>query len=260
MPPLKPASELVSAPDQGRRYVGERPVRLGDVDVGARMRFDAVARFLQDVATDDATEAGLDGSYGWLVRRSLVDVTRSPRLGEELELTTFCSGFGRSWAERRTSIRGSARAEVEAVSLWVSIDPATGRPTALDDHFHSVYGTAAGGRRVGPRLALDRPPVDAVDRGRWPIRSVDVDPYRHANNAAQWAAVEEMLGLDVDRRGVAEIEFLAPIDPDADLHLLFAADAPEPAQNGWLVAAEQTVHTAFRFRPARSPSNRPSAR
>jgi acyl-ACP thioesterase len=259
MPPsLQPASELVRVPDEGRRFVGERLVRLGDVDVQARMRFDAIARFLQDVATDDATEADLDGSYGWLVRRSLVDVTRPPRLGEELQLTTFCSGFGRSWAERRTSIRGSARAEIEAVSLWVSIDPTTGRPTKLDDRFHSVYGTAAGGRRVGPRLALARPPEDAVERGPWPIRSVDVDPYRHANNAAQWAAVEEMLGLDADRRGVAEIEFLAPIDPDVDVRLVSAT--AEPVQSGWLVGADTTVHTAFRFRSARSLSNRRSAR
>ena len=254
---LPPAAEQVPAVDGGRTFVAERLVRLGDVDSMARMRFDALARHFQDIATDDATDAGLDGGQGWLVRRTMVDTMKSPRLGERLELTTYCSGFGRSWAERRTSARGSLGAHVEAVSLWVSIDPTSGRPTMLGDKFHAVYRTAAGGRRVGPRLALPRDPGVAASRSVWPIRVVDIDPYRHANNAAQWAAVEEMLGLDADRRGRAEIEFVAPIDPADHLRLALDPVGPGLSRAGWLVEAgenEVESRTAFRFTPG--PSRR----
>ena len=58
--------------------------RLGDVDPAGALRFDAVARYLQDVATDDAADAELSPTAGWLVRRSLVVVERPAALGEEL--------------------------------------------------------------------------------------------------------------------------------------------------------------------------------
>ena len=228
------------------------------MDSTARMRFDAIARHLQDIATDDAADAGLGATQGWLVRRTMIDTSTSPRLGERLEVTTFCSGVGRSWAERRTSMRGSLGAHVEAVSLWVSIDAASGRPMRLDDSFHSVYGTAAGGRRVGPRLALPRPSSAAPPGSAWAIRVVDIDPYRHANNAAQWAAVEQMLALDADRRGRAEIEFIAPIEPGDDLRLVLDPPDPDLSETGWLVEQGQQdadVRTAFRFTPRLSRRN-----
>ena len=252
---LPPAAEQVAPVDGGRTFVGERLVRLGDVDALARMRFDAIARHLQDIATDDATDAGLTSTQGWLVRRTMIDTSKSPRLGERLELTTFCSGVGRSWAERRTSISGSLGAEIEAVSLWVSIDNASGRPVGLDDRFHSVYRSSTDGRRVSPRLAIPRPSEAETEGVGWPIRIVDIDPYRHANNAAQWAAVEQMLGLDTDRRGRAEIEFLAPIDPAADIRLALGHAGTGSPQTGWLVETSNenvVVHTAFRFTPQAS--------
>ena len=66
-------------------------------------------------------------------------------LDETLELSTFCGGTGRSWAERRTSIAGDRGASIEAVSLWIRVDPTTGRPVGLGDDFVSAYGEAARG-------------------------------------------------------------------------------------------------------------------
>ena len=159
MAAIAPASELLPVPGTGRRFTARRRVRLGDVDRHGRMRLDAIARHLQDVASDDAADSGLDG--GWVVRRTLIVAARPAVLGEDLHLTTFCTGTGRSWAERRTSIVGDAGRAVEAVSLWVHVDPATGRPLALGEAFHARYGEAAGERRVSTRLALPGPPPDA---------------------------------------------------------------------------------------------------
>ena len=107
-----PASELVDLPQVGRVVTRTRPVRLGDVDARARLRFDAVARYLQDTATDDATDAELDDAFGWVVRRTMIQVRRAAGLDEQLELSTFCAGTGRSWAERRTSIAGERGAAI----------------------------------------------------------------------------------------------------------------------------------------------------
>ena len=52
-----PATELPERPATGRVVVRTRPVRLGDVDERGRLRLDATARYLQDIATDDVNDA-----------------------------------------------------------------------------------------------------------------------------------------------------------------------------------------------------------
>ena len=240
-----PASELVERPDVGRVFTGRRPVRLGDVDARARLRLDAIARYLQDIATDDASDAQLDDAFGWVVRRTMIDVRRAAGLDEQLELATFCAGTGRSWAERRTTIRGERGASIEATSLWIRVDPASGRPTALGADFHSVYGTTANGRRVSSRLQLPGPPADAA-RQPWIVRRVDIDPLGHVNNAAQWAIVEETMPVDRSRRGVAELEHLAPVDGSGELR---TSDGAHGERWSWLTVGDTTL-TAARWTPA----------
>jgi hypothetical protein len=96
------ASELFDPPAVGRRFHAERKVRLGDVDPSGQLRLDATARYLQDIASDDAVDAELDGAWGWVVRRSMFDVRQPAVLDEVVAVTTYCTGLGRSWAERTT--------------------------------------------------------------------------------------------------------------------------------------------------------------
>jgi acyl-ACP thioesterase len=244
-----PASVFVDRPAVGRIVSRTRPVRLGDVDARARLRLDAIARYLQDVATDDASDARLDDAFGWVVRRTMIDVRRAAGLDEHLELSTFCAGTGRSWAERRTSIAGDRGASIEAVSLWIRVDPASGRPTGLGDDFASAYGEAAGGRQVSSRLQLPGPP-DGAQRRPWELRRVDIDPLGHVNNAAQWAIVEEGLPPAASRRGVAEMEHRAPVDPPADAPLdLVTIEDPAGVRMSWLAMGD-VVLTAARWMPA----------
>lgn len=247
MPAAAPASELVDLPSTGRRYVTDHRVRLGDVDPAGRLRLDAAARMLQDVANDDALDARLENSFGWVVRRTLIDVREVPRLGERLQLTTFCSGTGRSWAERRTSVVGEGGGRVEAVALWVQVDASTGRPAGLGPDFERAYGEAAGGRRVSTRLSLTGPPADATSRS-WTVRRVDLDVLAHVNNAVAWAIVHEAAAPDGLGAGVGEIEYLGPVDVDeSPLELRSVAAVGELAV--WLSAAG-TARVAARWRPA----------
>jgi acyl-ACP thioesterase len=245
MPAHLPAAEFVDAPEIGRVVSRSRVVRLGDVDERARLRLDATARYLQDIATDDATDAGLDDAFGWVVRRTMIEVRRAAGLDEALELSTFCGGTGRSWAERRTSIAGDRGAAIEAVSLWIRVDPITGRPAGLGDDFLAAYGEAARGRRVSSRLQLPAPPPEAAGRP-WTIRRVDIDPLGHVNNAAQWAIVEETLPADRSRRGVAEVEHLAPVDTSGELR---THCDPTGVRSSWLTV-DDVVLTAARWTPA----------
>ena len=151
------------------------------------------------MANDDALDAGLASAMAWVVRRTLIRVAQPAVLGERLTATTFCSGTGRSWAERRTSIVGDRGAVIEAVSLWVQIDTVSGRPARLGDDFFAIYGEAGGGRTVSSRLSLGPPPADAEVRP-WPVRISDLDVFGHANNAVLWSVLEEaMIGVETAR-------------------------------------------------------------
>lgn len=199
------------------------------------MRLDATARFMQDVATDDASDAGLDRTYGWLVRRTLIETIQPAGLGERIAVSTWCAGIGRSWAERRTQIVGDRGASIDAVSLWVQVDVATGRPARVAHDFLDAYAATAAGRTVSARLALPGPQSEYPGT-RWAVRRTDLDPFGHVNNAATWAFLEEAAALDAaERVGRAEMEYLQPVEFDeAGLDLVTHVD--ESTTTAWLVS------------------------
>jgi acyl-ACP thioesterase len=186
---------MVPLPAQGRVFRGVRRVRLADAAPSGRVRLDSCARYLQDLGNDDTADSGLDDESGpWVVRRAAIDVVQSPRWGEQLGLASWCGGTGGRWAQRRLSITGEDGGSVEMDTLWIHLHPETLVPTKLPASFLEIYGGAAGGRKVSSKLWLSPPPDDAdLIRRPWPLRAVDFDLMRHVNNAAYWAAVEEVL-------------------------------------------------------------------
>jgi acyl-ACP thioesterase len=184
---------FVSRPTVGRRYAHQRRVRLSDAGQDGVLRLDGLARYLQDAASDDWAESGLDRQETWVVRRTVVRVAeagRWPELGELVTLTTWCGGTGPAWAERRTDLELDSMPMVEAVALWVPLD-SSGRPSRLGQDFHDVYGQATAGRRVSGHVPAAPARTGATTRP-WPIRRADLDVAGHVNNAAVWAAVAEV--------------------------------------------------------------------
>jgi len=239
------ADRLVPLPASGRTWSARRRVRFGDVDPSGRVRLDALASYIQDLASDDTEAAGLGGDMVWVVRRAVIEVRVTPRFLEDLSLVTWCGGLGRRWAERRVSMTSSRGALVEAALLWVSLDRATSRPLPLSEEFVELFGEAAGGREVSARLqhSTALPADGSVDRRPWPLRATDFDLLDHVNNAATWAMVEEAL-VDVPHRAPfrAEIEYRLPIERGCDVELdvanqdgqlqLWATGRPATASTG----------------------------
>jgi acyl-ACP thioesterase len=255
------AVELVPLPARGRVFHGARRVRLGDAALDGRLRLDALARYLQDVSNDDTRDAGFSDEWGWVVRRTVVEVVAFPVLGEELDLATFCGATGGRWAERRVSVRGTAGGHVEAATLWVHVDPTSARPVPLPARFHEVYGEAAAGRTVSARLLHDDVPAErgtaTLSSRPWTVRAVDLDVLGHVNNAAYWAVVEELLADRPPLRDApvrAEVEFRVPVEPGSVVEVV--ADDRSPADlAAWLVG-EGGVHASTvvrRLGPTVSP-------
>ena len=238
------AAELLEPTPGTRSFETERMVRLGDVDPGGRLRLDATARLLQDVASDDATDAQLDGAWGWIVRRTLIEVRQAAVLDEQVELSTYCTGMGRSWAERTTRIRGDGGADIFTTSVWVQVSTESGRPSPLTQQFLDTYGPACNGRKVSARLGLPGP-TDAVERMPWMVRRADLDPFDHVNNAANWAFLEEALAPDASRVGRAEMEFAAPVTHGDAIEM---AVERGDATAAWLVDGDRVL-SAARWNP-----------
>lgn len=205
---------LVAPRPGGRTFAAEVVAGLGDSAPGGRVRLDAIARWLQDVAYRDVGDAGLLDDGTWIVRRLRIRVEAFPSFDERCELVTFCSGVGAVLAERRTTIRGDAGAHVEAVALWVHLEPGGEGLRPPSDAYREVYGTSAGDRRVRARLFHDAAPPPGAAVRPFAFRAADLDVANHVNNAAYWTALEELLaGADAPAVPYdAEIEHRVPGD------------------------------------------------
>ena len=115
------APVFAQRPPHGRVFTASRTVRSTDVTPDGRLRFDALARYLQAVAEDDVGDAGLTEPYVWLVRRLAVAIRGYPARGEPLELTTFCSATGPRWAERTTTVNASGRDLMQGRAIYAAV-------------------------------------------------------------------------------------------------------------------------------------------
>jgi acyl-ACP thioesterase len=233
----------------GRRYSTSCLVRLGDVLPTGEARLDAIARYLQDIAYDDGRDAGIETDLVWLVRKTIMGLTRRPRVNERLDLLTWASGSGARWAERRTTISVADQPIVESASLWVCVDLKTMRPARLPEHFWTMYGEAVDGRVVSSRLTHpDLPaasaPGSTLAQRPWPLRVTDLDVLGHMNNAVTWAAVED----ELDRVGAtgrlvgAELEYREPIDRSHEICV--ASQVTGNTVHVWLAAGGSVLASA----------------
>jgi acyl-ACP thioesterase len=232
-------TEMVAVPASGRVYSQIRRALLSDCAPSGRLRLDALAGWLQDVAYLDVDDAGLAPLAVWVVRRTRMCVNRFPRFGEHLTVRTFCSGLGKMWAERRTIVSSdvSGEGDVEAVSLWVHLDPVSRRPIPLTDEEITTYGGAAASRRITARLRHRA--AESLQGRRWTFRAVDCDIAAHVNNAVYWQPLEEELlsGPEPGRIDV-EIEFRSPAQP-GEMTLVSEGDTR------WIIGADGMTHASI---------------
>jgi acyl-ACP thioesterase len=241
-------SQLVAEPRVGRVYRSQRTIRLADVAVDGRLRLDAMARYMQDIASDDVADADADDEMlTWVVRRTVIDVENQFSTDRSASLATWASGSGSHWAARRTSIDGEAGGHVEAESIWVLLDRATSRPARLPARFDELYGPSGLGRKVSAKLELPAEPSPEAVRVRWPIRVADIDTLGHANNAVYWAAIETALAVDHEGAPKAGrmhgmLEYRRPLDLASDLQLGIARERRRTAV--WFIDGGDTAACA----------------
>ncbi|MGN6798186.1 MAG: acyl-ACP thioesterase domain-containing protein [Gaiellaceae bacterium] len=229
-----------------RVFTTRRRISLSDTDATGRLRLDAIARYLQDVASEDWLDAGFDhDSHVWVVRRTELSVLKPFRPEAPIELKTWCSGIAGSSAARRYSVTGADGGRVEAESIWIHLDHDL-RPLRHDTRFLELYGESAAGRKAPTRFTLPAPA--STSGSRWSFRSTDIDRLGHVNNAAYWVPLDERWASRLDGRPRATLEYRQPVDLGEPVDLVEEGNAV------WLVVRGE-MRSAARLDPdgAREP-------
>lgn len=239
---------MVPSHGVGRSFEIADRVRLGDVSRDGHLRLDALVRYSQLISNDDTNDAGLHDDLAWIARSTVVDVIAPGVVDEPLALTTFCAGLGRSWAERRVSIRGEAGAQYEVATVWISIDPDAVRPRRLTPQFLDLYGPAAQGRKVSAKQRISRPSPQLLSGGArlgWLPRWGDFDTFGHMNNVVYWSALQHALAGDPAPGTRLLIEHGAGVDPDD--HSEIVVDRDGSGLRMWWVTHDGEGHLSDQY-------------
>lgn len=226
-PPLQPLPEPPSA-ESG--FSTSLTVRTGDVDPQLRLRLDSIARYLQDIATDNLEAAGHARSDPyWIVRRTVIDVVEPISWPATVHQQRWCSGLSTRWANMRVRLTATHQTNplnprerpdglVETEAFWINVN-SRGVPARISESgFDTLAATTDTHRLRWAAMTGARPPEvlgqGAPEDRRHVLRSTDFDPLQHLNNAAYFAAVEDELLLHPDllrRRHRVVIEYFRPV-------------------------------------------------
>jgi acyl-CoA thioester hydrolase len=173
----------------GHVYIAEVRVRHDDLDAFGRAYPSAYLRHLAQVAIDASTDAGFDAAWytaagaRWLVRRTTFAVMRPARADDELHVRTWVEDFRRVRSRRRYEVHVEQTPALSAVTDWVFVDVATGRPRRVPDEMESRFGMAVD---AGAPRTPWRPPAPPAAPGRstYRVRWAELDSLGHMNNAA----------------------------------------------------------------------------
>jgi acyl-CoA thioester hydrolase len=121
-------------------------VEPGDIDRQNHVNNTVYLRWVQDVATahweaqapDDAVK-----SVGWVVLRHEIDYKSPAALGDEIILRTWVGKATRVTFERFVEVRRRPDRQLlaQARTVWVPINPETGKPTRVSPEVRARFST-----------------------------------------------------------------------------------------------------------------------
>ncbi len=163
-------------------------------------------RYMQEAAFDASAAAGYDFARyramgrNWLTRRTDIEYLRPLRYGDSVEVKTWVMDFHRVLSRRAYEMRSVASGELvaRAVTDWVFVDAATGRPIRVPAEMVAAFMGGDSPTDVPQREPFPEPapPPPGVFRQRRRVSWTDIDTAQHVNNIMYMAYIEAC-GMDV---------------------------------------------------------------
>ena len=172
---------------KNNRFEFDARVRYSEIDHRGTMTLPALINYFQDCSTFQSESLGLGVDYfarhgkAWVLSAWQVEVERYPRLGEEIGIHTWATGFKGFIGDRNfcmTDEEGKILAC--ANSIWSYMDMKKGRPVRPLADEVEAYGT---GRPLNMEYA-DRKialPEGFVECPSFPVRKYHIDTNEHVN-------------------------------------------------------------------------------
>ena len=195
-------------------------VRHSECDGYEHLRPGNYLRLMQETAFDASAAAGYDtatyramGAH-WLVRETHIDFLQPIRYGDVVTIRTWVMDFRRIRSQRAYGFRAAATGELlaKAVTDWVYLDAATGRPAPIPDEMRRGFFPEGPPSEAAPRerFPVVGEPVGGAFRLRRRVAWRDIDAMRHMNNAAYLFYMEDARVQALEAEG-RTLDRMAPL-------------------------------------------------
>lgn len=183
-------------------------VRYSECGPDDKLTISAVINYFQDCTNQNSERLGVGVDYllakkrAWILNTWQVVVNRYPRCGEEIEVSTWATGFKGVFGPRDFSMQ-TVDGEVLAYAhtLWVYVDTQTGKPTKPDQEEIDTYGCEEPllMENVSRKIKL---PDEALEVDTFPVRKYHIDTNHHVNNSQYIQMASEVIPDDFRVRGI----------------------------------------------------------
>ena len=171
------------------KYQWKQRIRYSEVDGERKLTIPNLVNYFQDCSTFQSEELGVGCEYmeehqkAWVLSFWQIVIERRPKLGEEVTVETFATGFDGLYGTRNfvmTDAKGSKIAY--AYSIWVFMDLKKGRPVRPQPQEIAGYGTEEPlpMEYAGRKIPL---PKERKQGEPFPVRRHQIDTNHHVNNS-----------------------------------------------------------------------------
>ncbi len=177
-------------------------VRYSECGPDNKLTLQALINYFQDCSSENSELLGVGVDYlkerkrAWVLNTWQIEVSRYPECTEEIEISTWATGFKGIMGPRDFCMKTADGEELaRATTLWVFIDTETGRPTKpeSEDLTPYVVGEPLEMEKVPRKIHL---PEASVLVDTFPVRKYHIDTNNHVNNAQYICMAAEILPED----------------------------------------------------------------
>ena len=185
-------------------YTYKTKVSYSRLDKDGRVPYHEILNYLQDCSTFQSEELGVGTEYlkarnrAWVLLAYKIQILGELRLGEEIELGTCPTDFGKVMATRQFFIKDKNGAFiVKAESIWSLIDISQRIPIRIMEEDVSKYEKDVAFDSIGISRKI-RFSGQKEKIGEFSVRGFDIDTNGHMNNANYLRMIYDYIPKDAD--------------------------------------------------------------